>query len=184
MSYQSIDFVLSLWYIIMNDSKEQFSRIYDEYIEKIYRFVFLKVDSRETAEDITSKVFLKGWEAYNKSKNIENHGSFLYKIARNAVVDHYRGKGKIKTVSSDNVPETVDVSMNVHEKAMFNADMEVVKAAINNLKKDYQDVLIWHYLEDMDTAQIAQILDKSEGTVRVAIHRGLKALKNELVKEG
>ena len=174
MSYQSIDFVLSLWYIIMNDSKEQFSRIYDEYIEKIYRFVFLKVDSRETAEDITSKVFLKGWEAYNKSKNIENHGSFLYKIARNAVVDHYRGKGKIKTVSSDNVPE----------KAMFNADMEVVKAAINNLKKDYQDVLIWHYLEDMDTAQIAQILDKSEGTVRVAIHRGLKALKNELVKEG
>ena len=62
----------------MNDYTEQFSSIYDEYIEKIYRFVYLKVSSREVAEDITSKVFLKGWETYNSSKHIKNPGAFLY----------------------------------------------------------------------------------------------------------
>ena len=58
----------------MNSPKEQFSQIYDQYIEKIYRFVYLKVNSQEIAEDLTSKVFLKGWEAYqnqgDKSKTL------------------------------------------------------------------------------------------------------------------
>ena len=59
----------------MNDLHGQFGKIYDEYIEKIYRFVYLKVDSQETAEDITSKVFLKGWETYRKdAEKIEQEG--------------------------------------------------------------------------------------------------------------
>ena len=57
----------------MTDSiNEQFSQIYDQYIDKIYRFVYLKVNSQETAEDITSKVFLRGWEAYKKQFEIRN----------------------------------------------------------------------------------------------------------------
>ncbi|MBI2050008.1 MAG: RNA polymerase subunit sigma-24, partial [Candidatus Staskawiczbacteria bacterium] len=48
----------------MNNNEAQFSEIYDQYIDKIYRFVYFKVNSQEIAEDITSKVFLKGWEAY------------------------------------------------------------------------------------------------------------------------
>ena len=75
----------------MDSLNEQFGQIYDQYIDKIYRFVYLKVDGQETAQDVTSKVFIKGWESYQKSgSNIKNPGAFLYQIARNAVVDHYR----------------------------------------------------------------------------------------------
>ena len=49
----------------MDSLNEQFSSIYDQYIDKIYRFVYLKVSSQEIAEDITSKVFIKGWEAFS-----------------------------------------------------------------------------------------------------------------------
>lgn len=165
----------------MDNSKEQFSLIYDQYIEKIYRFVYLKVDSQETAEDITSKVFLKGWEAYQKNQTgIDNIGAFLYKIARNNVIDHYRGKDRTRTVSTDSVPQIADNRTNLHEKAVLSSDIESVKSAISNLKKDYQDVIIWHYLDDMPVAQIAEILDKPVGAVRVMIHRGLNALKDEL----
>jgi RNA polymerase sigma-70 factor, ECF subfamily len=163
----------------MDSLNEQFGQIYDQYIDKIYRFVYLKVSSQEIAEDITSKVFIKGWESYQaQGSSIKNPGAFLYQIARNAVVDHYREKGRDKTVSVDASPEIADLGKTGYDKAVLNADINVVKKAIQKLKKDHQDLIIWHYLEDMPITSIAELVGKSEGTVRVALHRGLKELKD------
>ena len=170
----------------MSDSlNEQFSKIYDQYIDKIYRFVYLKVNSQEVAEDITSKVFLKGWEAYRKQfeiKNlkfkIKNPGAFLYQIARNAVVDHYREKGRTKVVSVDDSPEIADPGTNSQEKAILNADINVIKKGIQKLEKEYQDIIIWHYLEDMPIANIAELIGRPAGTIRVMLHRGLNDLRD------
>lgn len=167
----------------MDSPKEKFSLIYDQYIEKIYRFVYLKVNLEETAQDLTSRVFLKGWEAYKKGEEIKNPGAFLYQIARNMVIDHYREKSKSKTVSMDAVAQVADLASDPLQKAVLGADVELVKSAILKLKKDHQDVLIWYYLEDMSTEQIAVLLDKPVGTIRVVIHRGLEALRNELRNE-
>ena len=163
----------------MENINEQFSSIYDQYIDKIYRFVYLKVNSQEIAEDITSKVFLKGWEAFQKQNaDIKNPGAFLYQIARNSVVDHYREKGRSKTVSIDAMPQMIDPGTSAQDRAILNADVNVVKTAIQKLKKDHQDIIIWHYLEDMPIADIAELLGKPAGTVRVILHRGLKDLKD------
>jgi len=164
----------------MDNLKKQFSQIYDQYIEKIYRFVYLKVNSQEIAEDITSKVFLKGWESYKDYKTIKNPGAFLYKIARNIVIDYYREKDRTKIVSADLISPIVDNRTNLYEKAVFSSDVEIVKSALKNIKKDYQDVLIWHYLEDLPVEQISEILGKPAGTVRVMIHRGLNSLRERL----
>lgn len=167
----------------MDDLNEQFSQIYDQYIEKIYRFVYLKVSSQETAEDITSKVFTKGWESYKNSNNqIRNPGAFLYQIARNAVVDHYREKGKSNIVSADVGPEIVDTRKDIHNLAVLSADVEAIKNAIQKLGKEHQDIIIWHYLEDMPIEEVAELLGRPVGTVRVMLHRGLKELKG-LVQE-
>ncbi len=160
--------------------REQFSLIYDQYIEKIYRFVYLKVSSEEIAQDLTSRVFIKGFEAYGRGDDIKNPGAFLYQIARNVVVDYYRESGRTKIVSMDNVAPMADPGKNSYEKAVLSADMDMIRKAIFRLKKDHQDVLIWYYLEDMSAQQIAQLLNKPAGTVRVLIHRGLEALKDEL----
>ncbi len=61
--------------------------------------------------------------------------------------------------------------------------MDRIKAALANVKKEYQDIIIWHYLEDMPTEEIAQMTGKPAGTVRVMIHRGLQMLKDNLVQE-
>src|SRR3989338_3451121 len=168
---------------MIKSSKEQFSLIYDQYIEKIYRFIYLKVDSQETAEDITSKVFLKGLEAYQKDQEINNPGAFLYQIARNTIIDHYRENDRTKKISTEFTGEIVDPKTNLYEKAVLNESIETTKLAIQNLKKDYQDVIIWHYLEDMPIAEIAEILNKPAGTIRVMIHRGLKSLKYKLIEQ-
>jgi len=168
----------------MDGNSEQFSLIYDQYIEKIYRFVYLKVSSQEIAEDITSKVFLNGWKSYQKDPGkVKNEGAFLYQIARNIVTDYYRERGRTKLISTDFVPQIADTRTGLHEKAIINSDIDMVKSAMQNLKKDYQDILIWYYLEEMPVAEIAEILNKPAGTIRVMIHRGLKALRDELSQE-
>ncbi|TSC95175.1 MAG: RNA polymerase sigma-70 factor, ECF subfamily [Parcubacteria group bacterium Licking1014_1] len=132
-------------------------------------------------------MFLKGFETYkgqyptsNTQHPIKNPGAFLYQIARNAVIDYYREKGRTKIVSVENAPQIADPSASLHDKAILNSDISIIKIAIQKLKKDYQDIIIWHYLDDMPIAEIAKTLDKPAGTVRVMLHRGLKALKKEI----
>ena len=162
----------------MEELKNQFSKIYDQNIEKIFRFVYLKVNSQEIAEDITSKVFLKAWKTFCEPDfKLENESAFLYQIARNAVVDHYREKGRNKNVSADIGPEITDPRTNIQDMAILSADVSLIKKAIQKLDKDHQDIIIWHYLDDMPISHIAKLLNKPEGTVRVMLHRGLKKIR-------
>jgi RNA polymerase sigma-70 factor (ECF subfamily) len=163
----------------MTNSRKIFSEIYDQYIDQIYRFVFLKVSSQEIAEDLVSETFTRAWESIKGGTDIKNCRAFLYQIARNKVIDHYREKGKNQVVSAELDP-IVDPREDLEEKAIFNSDLEVVKKAITNLKDDYQNVIIWHYLDDLPIPEVSKILDKSEDATRVLLHRALKSLKNEL----
>ena len=68
----------------------------------------------------------------------------------------------------------------LEEKALLTSDLEQVKAALAYIKEEYREVVVWYYLDELQVPEIAKMLDKSEGTCRVLIHRALKALKNEL----
>ena len=164
----------------MANPRKKFSKIYDQYIEKIYRFIFLKVNSQEIAQDLCSETFLRGWESFKQNK-IENPQAFLYRIARNLVTDFYREKGKTRIVSTE-YAQIIDPRQDLEEKTLSNSDLDTIKTALTNLKDEYQTVIIWHYLDDLPLPEIAKILDKSEKTTRVMLHRALKSLKNELKK--
>jgi len=170
----------------MANYRKEFSKIYDKYINKIYRFIFLKVNSQEIAQDLTSETFLKGWEAFQKANNpgnsiqkIENPQAFLYQIARNLVIDHYREKSKAQLVSVEFSP-IIDPRQNLEERANLNSDLEEIKRGLVKIKDEYQDVIIYRYLNELSMPEIAKIMDKSEGTVRVLLHRALKSLKDEV----
>ena len=163
----------------MANPQEKFSKIYDQYIEKIYRFVFFKVNSPEIAEDLTSEVFTRSWKTFKNGPKIENPQAFLYQVARNLVVDFYREKGKSRVISIESISIN-DPRIDLEEKALLSSDIEEVRQALVNLKDDYQNVIIWHYLDDLPISEIARILDKSEEAIRVMLHRALKTLKNEL----
>jgi len=165
----------------MDNYEKKFSKIYDQCIEKIYRFVFVKVSSQEVAEDITSKVFMRGWEVFKeKAEEIDNPRAFLYQIARNLVIDHYREKGRAQIVSTDFTPNLADPRTNIVEKAIVNADLAVVKNALKDLNEDNQNVIIWHYLDDLPIKEVAKLLDRSEEATRVLLHRALNSLRERL----
>ena len=73
------------------DKYQEFGHLYDRFIDQIYRFIFLKVQSSQIAEDLTSEVFLKIWTKYlDKGKPIKHPSSLLYRTARNVLTDYYR----------------------------------------------------------------------------------------------
>ena len=144
-----------------------------------YRFIFLKVSSQEIAEDLCSEVFTRGWESLKKGQKIENPQAFLYQIARNLVIDHYREKGRYKTVSADYV-EMADPRLALEEKAFLNSDVDNIKLALSDINENYREIIVWRYLDELSVPEIAKMLDKSETAVRVTLHRALKSLKTRV----
>ena len=166
---------------MFNSPRKQFSKIYDQCIDKIYRFIFLKVSSQEIAEDLTSEVFSRGWEAFQKNtQEIKNPNAFLYQIARNLIVDFYRQKGAANTVSTDACQELCDPNVNLEEQVFVRSDIQLARTALSRIKEDHQNIIIWYYLDELSVPEIATMTDKPEGTVRVIIHRALKELRKEI----
>ena len=164
----------------MDKLRKQFSHIFDKHIDKIYRFIFLKVNSQDVAQDLTSETFLRCWEKYRQNQErIENINAFLYQIARNLVIDHYREKGKNQVFSAEDTP-IIDPREDVGQKATLNLDVEQIKVSLVNLKEDYQNVIIWHYLDDLPIKEVSLMLDRSEEATRVLLHRALNALRDQL----
>lgn len=173
----------------MSNLEKDFSQLYDQYINKIYRFIIIKVNSEETAQDICSEAFLRTWQAFQKAGNpghsekIANPSAFLYKIANNLVVDYYREKGRTQFISLQDLP-IADPKSSIEDKITIDSDFNHVRLALANLNDNYQNIIIWHYLDDLSVPEIAKILDKQEGAVRVQLHRALKQLKGECNKIG
>jgi len=166
----------------MDKIQAQFSKIYDANIEKIYRFVFLRVNSKESAQDLTSETFTKCWDSFKANPdNIKNPRAFLYKTAKNLVIDHYRRQGRVQTVAADLADiQIADPKADFAQKAILASDMEAVRKAMGSMNEDYQNAIIWRYLEEMPVKEVCQLLERSEEATRVLLHRAMKDLRNRL----
>lgn len=154
-----------------------FGLLYDRYQPQIYRFVFLKVSRREEAEDLTHQVFLQALQHIGEYEDVGfPFTSWLYRIARNEVIDHYRTRKQV--ISLDYVdPEyfaSLDRAMEDTERRM---DVRRVTDALKQLKPEYQDVIIMRFIEDLSPKEIAVALEKSEGAVKLLQHRAVKQLQ-------
>ncbi len=159
--------------------KKKFAKLYDKYVEKIYRFVFLKVSSQEEAQDLTSQVFTKGWRKFRKGEKIDNPSAYLYQIARAEIANHHREKARFQTVQAT-ADQLIDPNPGLEEKSKLDSDVAAVKNCLAKLNNEYQDVLVWKYIDGYSNKEIAQMMEKPEGTVRVMVHRALKELRGKL----
>ncbi len=162
-----------------DNKKKKFEEIYDRSADEVYRFIFLKVSSGEIAQDLTSETFTRVWESLQETEEIKNPRAYAYRIARNIVIDHYR-KREFQKVTTPEEVVVPDKEKRADEKAEIDSEMERVTKALGRLNEDYQNVIIWYYLDELSVAEVAELLGKPETTVRVIVHRALKALKKEL----
>lgn len=160
-----------------------FGALYDRYHPMIYRFVMIKVGRREEAEDITHQVFLSAWQ---NVRTYRHRGypfsSWLYRIARNQVIDHYRARKvdvSLEKAEAESFASAVDHAADLSTKLQI----EKVRSAVVRLKPDYQDVIILRFVEDLSLKEAANMLGKSEGAVKLAQHRAIRELKKMLGDE-
>lgn len=159
---------------------EAFGALYDEYHPQIYRFVFLKVSSKEDAEDLTHQIFMSALEHMPgyKHKGFP-FSSWLYRIARNAIIDHYRGrKEKVRLEDAD--PEIFALRESVQDDLHQAMELEKVRSAIAELSELHQDVIIMRFVEQLAIREVATALKKSEGAIKLLQHRAISELQRIL----
>lgn len=152
-----------------------FEVIYNRYVDKIYRFVYFRINEKDMVDDLTNEIFLKTWRQIRDNKKIDNLKAYLYKITRNLIIDHYRTRRE--QIDIEKVPHLVDDGQDLVSEINLTDDLEYLKKKIKNLRTDYREVLIFRYIEDLTIAEIAEILDKTEGAVKVMTHRAINKLK-------
>jgi RNA polymerase sigma-70 factor (ECF subfamily) len=160
---------------------DAFARLYDLYIERIFRFVRFKVSSQEEAEDISSDVFLKAWKFIKESDvKIGNFKAFVYRIARNCVIDFYRNKSRAFERLTDDQEqlETIRDQKNLQEEVANKIEVAAIENHLGKLKEEYREVILLKHVEGFSLSEIAGILEKKSGAVRVLLHRAMKALKD------
>jgi RNA polymerase sigma-70 factor (ECF subfamily) len=161
-------------------NSEAFGQLYDAYMERIYRFVYFRVEDQQTAEDITSQVFLKAWSNLDRFYFSRTpYLAWLYTIAHNAVIDHYRTR-KVTTALDDVQLSQPDHSEVVENQIDLSVEMQSVKSALRTLTDDQQKVLTLKFIEGMSNNEIARHLGKREGAIRALQMRGLQALARQL----
>lgn len=161
---------------------EAFARLYDAYVERVYRFVRLRVSEEELTEDLVSQVFLKAWENLHRYKS---GGSpfiaWLYTIAKNLVVDHYRTQKKL--VPLEEAAVLASDRGRPDEEVQTRFDLDAMRDALQFLTRDQQQVLILKYLAELPNDNIAKIMNKPEGTIRGLQMRALQTLAKFMKKE-
>ncbi len=167
-----------------------FEKIYDQYLDKIYRFVFVRVNSKETAQDLTAETFTRTFEYFkrNPARAIDNVQAFLFRTASNLITDFYRQKSR-HNISLENVVDSPNIPSRfarqvgggefMHPEVALakNERVQKIMAALRSMDSEQADIVMWHYVEDMSVREIAVITGRPEGTVRVMLHRGLRALQ-------
>ena len=157
--------------------EDAFGELYDAYFEKIYRFVFFRVSHKEVAEDLTEEVFIKAWQKITTVK-AESFGGWLYQIAKNRIIDHYRQeKSTVDLLEVENILESSD-DLNHEVNQLMN--QELFMELLKQLTPEQQIIIKLKFIEDLENPEIAELVAKSEGSIRVIQHRAIQKLQQLL----
>ena len=147
---------------------------YDAHADAIFRHCYFKTGERELAQDMTQDVFLKVWSYLQQKHSILNMRAFLYRLADNLVIDWYRKrKSQSLDILLDEGFEPIATDNKIEEQAEITHSL----AKFRELRADDQKLLTLRFVEDLSPSEIADILNESENTVSVRIHRAIKRLR-------
>jgi RNA polymerase sigma-70 factor (ECF subfamily) len=133
------------------------------------------------AEDLTAQVFLRMLESIRDRKAW--HSSFsgwLYRIAHNLVIDHYRRRDRQGTVDIEEAPPMASDLEDPVETAEMNIDAERLRAAIRRLTDEQAEVVSLRFLEGYSIAEVAEMTNRTEGAIKALQYRAVTTLRGLL----
>jgi RNA polymerase sigma-70 factor (ECF subfamily) len=159
-----------------------FGRLYDIYADRIYRHIYYRTANIEDARDMTQDVFARAWQVLPKYRRTSTPFlGWLFTISHNRVIDYYRTRKDHAYLDIDVTADTRGSSPEEFAEAQFNR--YEVRRAVLKLPEDQQRVILLTFIEGMEYPEVAAILNKSEGNIRVIVHRALKKMREILKSE-
>ncbi|HHY58857.1 MAG TPA: sigma-70 family RNA polymerase sigma factor [Chloroflexi bacterium] len=158
--------------------------LYDRYEAKIYAYIYRRTGDEALAEDFTAQVFLRMLESIRDQKAW--HSSFsgwLYRIAHNLVIDHYRRKGRQGTVDIDEAAPTASEEHDPEVTVAQTLDAERLRAAIRRLTDEQAEVVSLRFLEGYSISEVATMMNRTEGAIKALQYRAVATLRNLLYEQ-
>jgi len=158
--------------------KREFTGFYRKYVKRVYKFVYFRVGSdRRLAEDLTQDVFLKAFQAFERYDPAISQASWIYTIARNHLINHY-AKSR-PGVSLDEV-ENLGLAAHDGREAMIQKHLQTrLFESLEKLPPEDARLVRMKYLEGWAFDELAEILGKTSGALRVQAIRALRKLKGQ-----
>jgi RNA polymerase sigma factor (sigma-70 family) len=154
-----------------------FGRLYDRYVQPIYRYVYSRVGSTHEAEDITSQTFITAYESLSRYRERGYFSAWLFRIAQSRMNDHFRrSRREVELEAAEGVIEREDAL------GAFIQDEELMRlrSVIKKLNNEEQELIRLRYVADMPFAEIADVLGKREEAVKKSLYRLLARLKGQM----
>jgi RNA polymerase sigma-70 factor (ECF subfamily) len=158
---------------------EAFGQIFDRYHDPVYRYIASRVRRPVDAEDLTQTVFVKALEALPRyeSRGVP-FGGWLFRLARNAVIDHVRTRREHADLGS--VAVQLDGDAGPDEIAATRQDIDAVAGALERLTAEQRDVIELRFFAGLSAREAAVAMGKQEGTIRGLQFRAIAALRRQL----
>ena len=168
----------------ISGDKEAFGYLYDHYFIQIFKYLLIRTNTQEDAEDMTEIVFMKAWEHlphFGGKKKDRNFRPWIYKIAHNTVVDHYRTRKHFLPLET-----ALHISLGEGEPgriALKNEESRRIIQVVKQLDEISQRVIVSRFFGDLSHKETALSIGINENNVRVIQYRALKKIKDMLREE-
>src|SRR5438477_1874166 len=163
--------------------REALEELYLLHFDRIYSYLHMSVGNRHDAEDLTTQTFLKMLESIGRFRwQAAPFSAWLFRIAHNLAMDHFRARRRWQP--EEEVPEPVGSEEPSAElEAMQSIGRQSMLELIDKLSTEQQQVLTLRFVFNFANADVAKILDKTEGAIKSLQHRALASLQKQLSQE-
>ena len=169
----------------VSDQEKRFLQAFDEYSDDLFRHAFLRINDRERAIDLVHDAFTKVWSYLREGYQVDSFRPFLYKVLNNLIIDEYRRRKEEsldKLLEHEGVDEGSfdELSESTVEMLAATIDGRKAFALLEELPDQYKEVIIYRFVDQLGPKEISDLIEESENTVSVRIHRGLKLLRQKI----
>jgi RNA polymerase sigma-70 factor (ECF subfamily) len=181
---ESTEYVRELVALGQQGDRDALEELYLIHFDRIYSYLHVSVGSRHDAEDLTTQTFLKMLEKIGSFKwQSAPFSAWLFRIAHNLAMDHFRSRRRWQP--EEEVPEPPgDEEPSAELRAMQTIGRESMLKLIEGLSTEQQQVLTLKFVFNLPNAEVAAILDKTEGAIKSLQHRALVSLQKQIARQG
>jgi len=163
---------------------EAFGKLYDRYVDSVYRFIFYRINDRALAEDFTSETFLRALRRIT-SINYQGRdiGAWFMTIARNIVFDHVKSARFRLELSTADLIEGDDREPSPELTVLTRLTNARLIEAVNLLNEEQKECIVLRFLNGLSVAETADVMHKNDGAIKALQHRAVKRLASLLADE-